>query len=500
MVSMKKKRARATSNNPTTAALTCPATGLPAHILGNIFRLLHEDASAQDANREGSIPDCSDTAEPGDFVNDLRELSIFPNAVSKVCTQWDRITASHPEFWTRVIIHLDQRRPLEFFKAALKRSKRLDISTIAIVRSADDHRIADDDEDYEDPDERANIEALLTHLMNCRPARRVAHSFIVDVLSYESLPFRINKLWSSLDRLILNSRHCDDVLPLPMWSPYSSQKAPFSSALRVLHLVGPIFAELTQADGWQSAFADMDLDSFKVSHLCPMDFGNRAYIVEDLWQDLRNAKSIRHLSLVHIDLPHDIDSFWDYYNEPEVETIELESLYLEDIPRTVLPPLLMYLTKSHRAPFMRFKNCRFHGIGMAQAITVELANIESPDSVSAFLHGMDATHLRIVDCPGFDDESLASLHPWTHFEPDRTAPMPKLESLVIVDCPEFTHRAVKEVLKVRSREYEERNWNTERLQRLVFRGSCPAPTQGQTRWYSSNVAGFDASGICQEEG
>ncbi|KAF6750052.1 hypothetical protein DFP72DRAFT_1072666 [Ephemerocybe angulata] len=218
-------------------------------------------------------------------------------------------------------------------------------------------------------------------------------------------------------------------------------------------------------------------------------------IFDFFWMQLNSAHSISVLTLVDIDIPYDYEALKrDFSVRNKYKSLSYQRINFKDLPKTFLQPLLYHLGESRQIPEITFKNCRFHGLGVAHANAVDIVvrGIDNWDSMASFLQGVNPVHLHIIACPGFDDESILAMYPWILFRPEEGAPLPRLKSLEFVDCKNFTIGVIQKVIMARNRRDNthtpwEQTGEYEDVDGLKLVGSCPEPSVKERQWFRKNL-------------
>ncbi|RXW15732.1 hypothetical protein EST38_g10118 [Candolleomyces aberdarensis] len=479
----------------------CLSSSLPAEILSLIFEMVYVELCVDygDELRWREVED-----------DELAKLSVFPNAISRVCRYWDAVLATFPEFWTRIVVHPDQFYHIELLKAALKRSDPHKIHSLTIVQSVEGQGVKDGQERDKMIEVLKTAEEELFHV----------EALTIKTYTSDSLP-RIPFDWDALGSLRFESFHRGDhaLGPHPSIHDPSDETVDWKN-LCALSLTGPAFVTLSRGASWQKAVSKKSLDSLTISRLRAHDGCEKPFTFHELWASYCAFITVEHLILMDVDVPY-VPGGWEEH-ETSSYRYPLSSTYTFDaIPARVLRAFYHYIEELARGRYnqqsyhftplepdvnrMIFRNCQFFGFQkdsndrMLSCDVVEVADITHSDSLSICFEMVEAQELRISNCPGLDDSSIEAMTLPLRKQEQRPA-LRDMCSLEIVNCSNFSIASLRELVERRKEISEYKNVDREErvrlIMRLVLRGSCPLVSDEDEKWFRENVEDFEIDREC----
>ncbi|RXW15738.1 hypothetical protein EST38_g10120 [Candolleomyces aberdarensis] len=477
----------------------CLSSSLPPEILSSIFEMVYVELCC-DYGYEDEL----EWEEAED--DELAELSVFPNALSRVCRYWDAVLATFPEFWTRIVVHPDQPYHIELLKAALKRSDPHKIHSLTIIQSVEGQGVNDGQE----------RDKMIKVLKVAEEEVFRIKALTIKTYTSDSLP-RIPFDWDALGSLRFESFHRGDhaLGPHPSIHDPSDETVDWKN-LCVLSLTGPAFVTLSRGASWQKAVSSKTLDSLTISRLRARDGGEKPFTFHELWASYRAFFIVGHLTLMDVDVPY-VPGGWEEHETPSCHCYSLSSAYTFDaIPARVLRAFYHDIEELARSrwnkwsrsyssspPYpdvdqMIFRNCQFFGFQKddrtLSSNVVEVADITHSDSLSICFEMVEAQELRIRNCLGLDDSSIEAMTLPLRKQEQRPA-LRDMYGLEIVNCPKFSIASLRELVERRKEISEYNNLDQEErvspIARLVLRGSCPLVSDEDEKWFRENVEDFE---------
>jgi hypothetical protein len=463
-------------------------------ILSSIFKIVHAELCYECGDELLWDPDEAEDDE-------LAKLSVFPNAISRVCRYWDAVLANFPEFWTRIVVHLDQPYCIELLKAALKRSDPHNIHSLTIIRSVEGQEV-------NDGQERDTMIAAMKVVLE--EYFRI-EALTIKTYTSDSLP-RIPFDWDTLRSLRFESLHRGNHAR----GPHPSIRAPPDEKvdwrdLHVLSLTGPAFVTLSRGAKWREAVSKKPLSSLTVSRLRAHDGGEKPFTFHELWASYRAFSSVEDLTLMDVDVPY-VPSGWKEHQAKLDDLYPSVAYTFDTIPARVLRAFYYKIEDIARCTdnssihrdfdlySMTFRNCQFFGFQKDSYRTlslgaVEVADIAHSDSLSLCFEMVEAKELHINNCPGLDDSSIeAMMLPLR--KPNQRPALRDMHTLEITNCPNFSIASLRELVERRNEDlskYPDLDWEevVRGMDRLVLRGSCPLVSDEDEIWFKENVEDFE---------
>ncbi|KAJ2934128.1 hypothetical protein H1R20_g3019, partial [Candolleomyces eurysporus] len=470
----------------------CLSSSLPAEILSSIFEMVYVELCC-DYGDELRWEEAED--------DELAKLSVFPNAISRVCRYWDAVLATFPEFWTRIVVHLDQPYHIELLKAALERSVPRKIHSLTIIQSVEGQGVNDEQE----------RDKMIEALKVAKEELFRIEALTIKTYTSESLP-RILFVWDALRSLRFESLHRGDHVLGPHPSIHDpSDKTVDWEDLHVLSLTGPAFVTLSRGARWRKAVSEKYLTSLTISRLRAHDGGEKPFTFHELWASYCAFTTVGHLTLMDVDVPY-VPRGWEEHKTPQYR-YTLSSAYTFDaIPARVLRAFYYHVEELARSRSyhssatypdvdrITFRNCQFFGFQKdpndrtLSSRVVKVADITHSDSLSICFEMVEAQVLRISDCPGLDDSSIEAMTLPLRKQEQRPA-LRDMHSLKITNCTNFSIASLRELVERRKEinEYEDLDWEerVSNITRLVLRGSCPLVSDEDEKWLRENVEDFE---------
>ena len=202
---------------------------------------------------------------------------------------------------------------------------------------------------------------------------------------------------------------------------------------------------------------------------------------------------IEHLSWINIDVSNDYMADLTHdFNHIHLNT---SSFTFDTVPANILRALYNHLEDypCFEVVLQKFRSCSFYDcLQIPFSDRIEVSRITNPDSLSLFFEIADTNELLIYDCPGLDDASMGILGRF-HFQ--QRTPLPKMWSLEIRDCSNFSVCALKEFIEFRKScllENDDNDWETQanEIICLSLLGSCPPLSEEEKEWFENNVDKF----------
>jgi hypothetical protein len=303
---------------------TSIVTSFPAEVLLIIFKLVYREERRHRFNHDAFWPSKQDNLSP----------SLFPYSVAAVCSYWREIMALVPEFWTRIVILVDQHAtPLPAVECQLAWSRDLPLN-VAVTRRMNTYTAEDNDESVRT---HQIISRLLPHLHRFR-------NLSFEVMLSSSLPSFPNDFKGSAPLLQSIKLECmeDDG-----GAPYShvQNKANTTSTtldtqmehagfqcpdLRQLTIDGRNFYNAGRlGPSWSGMLSG--IQSLIVSHFRPRD--GEALTICDFMIPLNPIQRLLNLTIVDLQIDISESPLASYDDKNNVKLTELETLDVRDLER-----------------------------------------------------------------------------------------------------------------------------------------------------------------------
>ncbi|CCM01443.1 uncharacterized protein FIBRA_03495 [Fibroporia radiculosa] len=357
----------------------------------------------------------------------------FPYSMANVCTTWMNAMFVVSEFWTRIIILIDEKSPapLAAARLALSLAPAQAPLDIHICRKSYHH-------DERDSSEAACVAAVLEVF---KPEIGRWHNLSVDVLHGTSLPFPSHDLTGNAPELLRLLLRSSDGIRGPVRRTLNKDTPLLVPSLRELCVDGYIYHDAyldimgTELLAW--------LRVLQVSRYAPSP-DVPTFSVRDLWESVRGWTELK-MRLVDLAL--------DCADTGYVAFVR--SLTLEQMPTDVIGALLQ---DGVYCQCLRLGRCALPlgGINLAYARTLVLEDIDGAENLrSAFgatsnagSHEMNVTFRR---CPSLDDAFLEMLS----VPRDGRWVCPSMIALAIYDCPNFSDGALRRMIDCRRKAHKE---------------------------------------------
>ena len=221
--------------------------------------------------------------------DDLKSPSVFPYALSAVCKAWFNVMLLVPEFWTRLVILVDdERASISELRSQLSASRNLPFRTHIFNRqtaicqdTAEGFRV------------KAVVDELVPHLHRCE-------RLTFDVMHNSSLPsihHTFSGTYPLLTELSMQCRIYDE--PQGFDDDREERMDPFLfPSLKSITLTGSAFVDANKNPDWAE---EGDVRLFSLSHLSSIENPNLTFT--GLIHFLNKFDRICFLELTHIDLP-----------------------------------------------------------------------------------------------------------------------------------------------------------------------------------------------------
>jgi hypothetical protein len=461
-------------------------------ILSSIFKMVHFEL-CYDSGYELRWQEAED--------DELAKLSVFPNAISRVCRYWDAVLANFPEFWTRIVVHLDQPYCIELLKAALKRSDPHNIHSLTIIRSVEGQEV-------NDGQERDTMIAAMKVVLE--EYFRI-EALTIKTYTSDSLP-RIPFDWDTLRSLRFESLHRGNHAR----GPHPSIRAPPDEKvdwkdLHGLSLTGPAFVTLSRGAKWREAVSKKYLNSLTVSRLRAHDGGEKPFTFDELWASYRAFSSVGELTLMDVDVPY-VPGGWEEHKARSDHLYPSPAYTFDTIPARVLRAFYYKIEDIARCTnhsslhrdfdvySMTFRNCQFFGFqkdsndSTLNLGTVEVADIAHSDSLSLCFEMVEPKTLLITNCSGLDDSSIEAMMLPLRKQEQRPA-LRDMYELEITNCANFSMSSLRELVNRRKESSKDQqvHWkeSASSINRLVLRGSCPLVSDEDEAWFKEHIEDFE---------
>ncbi|KAF6750215.1 hypothetical protein DFP72DRAFT_911370 [Ephemerocybe angulata] len=468
---------------------------IPVEILELIINAAYESHLRKDLDRWEPVS-----------LDSLAHSSTFPTALSRVCTLWDAVLAPHPEYWTRIVVYLNERDHFRRLRLALERSQPNHIS-ITILHSSGSSSLDGDEE-------RVVLERVLSYLWSANHTRARSLSVrATSSASFASLPAEMVQFWPGLRELNFESQRWEttstsdretSLLPPRLVELAGTWKIAIEN-LTDLSLVGHMFVQLSRSSHGTNALRNAPLDSLAITRLRGSDGGKSGGFT---FHELVRACSftrVRKLALVDVDVPFEVDgqfTHWIHHN-PLRRDAEFVFDGVANLTLRAFQQHLRRYTIDGGFRSQTFRNMQtyfgmFRTWGKVCDVEVtEVWGVESSDALACFFGGVDSVELRVIDCPGLTDVSLESIGPVIDMYTLEDTPIPPLDSmtnLVIVDCPNWTVEGLKGLVTRRkaadvSIQVEKGDHIEVPIAEIGYvevRGKCPSVSNEDREWFAEN--------------
>ncbi|KDR69177.1 hypothetical protein GALMADRAFT_923601 [Galerina marginata CBS 339.88] len=391
-----------------------------------------------------SVPESPEWTE-----HDSRSPTLFPFNVGWVCKQWLNILIERPECWKQVVFDVAN-DPALLLNAFLW-SKDLDsLEVVVFTSSSDDGRVYRKVEKH-----RAFTiaQALRPHIHRCK-------SIIFDLTFSTSLPHAnifFCKDLPDLEELTLEC-HIDNVeITRNSWETTVTAPTQFGTKftnLKKLSLTGFLFMYLAlhlESAQWLDRFRFPSSAKFHISRFTFLEKGHYtlqkfAFYILNILRPLPYGDIFfRDLSLSYQYMaPSSVPNPDDF---PRI----FSNFYFQSVSKEFISHL--FSITNLRPASLTFKDCQIPTIKPVKTNYLTLDRIIDGENGSSLLHILEAwtagagRKLKISSCPSFNDYHLGRMRPgdpsgrflahWIHY-------------LYIHDCPNFTARVLREVVKARN--------------------------------------------------
>jgi len=361
--------------------------------------------------------------------DDLKSPSVFPYALSAVCKAWFDVMLLVPEFWTRLVIFVDDGwTSISALRSQLSASRNLPFrahifnSQTAICQDT-----------AEGPRVKSVVDELIPHLHRCE-------RLTFDVMHNSSLPsicHTFSGSYSLLTELSMQCRIYDE--PQGFDNEGEERIEPFFFPnLHSIALTGSAFVDAIKTPAWRDGG---DLSLFSLSHLPSIKNPNLTFT--GLIHILNKFDSISSLELKHIDLPYDpseqVPRGWDL--EVQICSILLEGF--KRAPFKAFNELINGLDLESQT----IRACELSAGCVNETMNFTLEDIHSTEDLLSIIPTLSNRFVSFISCQGLNDSCLELLS-----KPDPRTHLWSLEivrDLTISRCPGISVRALKDLVESR---------------------------------------------------
>ena len=372
--------------------------------------------------------------------NDLKSPSVFPYALSSVCKAWYDVMLLVPEFWTRLVIFVDnQPTAIAELRSQLSASRDLPFRAHIFNRQ---------DAIGQDTAERARVKAVVNELS---PHLHRCEQLTFDVMLNSSLPSIRHTFSGSFPLLTQLSMRCRiHDKPQGLDSQGEESRDPFLfSNLTSISLTGSAFVDANKNPDWGMGG---NLRLFSLSHLS--SFENPNLTLTGLVHILNKFDRISSLELKHIDLPYNPN---EQVPRGSQLRVHFGRILLEGFKRVTFEAFSK-LVGGADCQSQTIRACEMAGdINDTEYLTLE--NIHSTEDLLSVIPTLSNHSLTFNSCSGLNDACLGLLS-----KPDPRTSLwnaQTLTSLNISDCPRISVRALGELVESRKVEATMRGYDTD---------------------------------------
>jgi hypothetical protein len=360
-------------------------------------------------------------------TNDLKSPSVFPYALSSVCKAWFDVMLLVPEFWTRLVIFVDnQPTAIAELRSQLSASRDLPFRAHIFNRQ---------DAICQDTAERARVKAVVNELS---PHLHRCERLTFDVMNNSSLPSIRHTFSGSFPLLTELSMRCrihDE--PEELDSQGEEGRDPF------------LFPNLTSISLTGSAFVDANKNPdrmgrnvrlLSLSHLS--SFENPNLTLTGLVHILNKFDEISSLELKHVDLPYNPNEEVPRGSQLRVHFCRI---LLEGFKRATFGAFSK-LVGGADYDSQTIRACEIAGdINDTEYLTFE--DIHSTEDLLSVIPTLSNHFLTFSSCSGLNDACLELLS-----KPDPRTGLRNAQTLTrlnISGCPRISVGALKELVESR---------------------------------------------------
>ncbi|KDR83224.1 hypothetical protein GALMADRAFT_239069 [Galerina marginata CBS 339.88] len=464
-----------------------------------------------------------------------RSTTFFPNAVASVCTFWEDVLSSTPEFWTTLVFFLDSKPTgTKEVKKYLSWSRELPID-VFMTRRADLCHSPWMAEILETPWVRDNMNCLMPHIHWCRTLH-------VDVTINISLPILPSHIRSSSTCLRTISFMSD--IGLAVWETDEGKHSFFAEPIVDRSERGSAFAfeprlKILSIDGrnLQQAIAEgkswlLELDGLEeltIFHYAPLAMSRETCASEtsfdthkcdecrlDLYATLEGIESFPLLINLKFDAVHFDISPADH-KETTFDLSFVGNLTFEDMAPEIIQEIFRICSLEDEGDLasLTFTHCpRLHQVKLPDiaATSLCLLRLEEDVDLEPILASWHGTELSICGCASLSDALLQLLGtdkaPELNGDDDENdeesddGPIFLCHGMNSLDIhslgpPQYSVAALRKMIEARGCmvDYSDDSWrqNLEfgpAIMRLNVTGQVPELSTDDRAWFRSRILRF----------
>jgi hypothetical protein len=439
----------------------------PVELLVLIFKFVFTHSRV---STDVVFSDDSPSAYPTKWVDnrDLLSPSLFPFALALVCPTWRDILTTIPIFWSRIPIIIDANpTPLHVIQSYLEWSRDVPLD-VTVFRKPGTF-------DEEDPDEKARVTAVMDLLAPHVPRCRMLE---FDVICSSSLPapcYEIHGRAAKLEILKLMCRLDDGGNDAYNRLPQKDFSCP---VLRILAIDARNF--------WHSCMSNIrafwTTNSMEISHFSESESEDSDFhtlYLPAVLQTIMEFGDLRSLTLRNIEF----DLGEEYFG---VLPISARSMTFEDVIDETISAIIRMTSTDFESLTLTRCSLDLLTDDMFNA-QLTLNEIASDEDLTRFLTVWRGERLYVHNCSSFNDTLLTEMAHEDLETFDFGAP--KMEALMISDCPNFSAEKLKEMLDIRIKVYDEYDEVT-LVSQLKVTGSGPPISREVAQWFEANLDVF----------
>ncbi|KAH6903252.1 hypothetical protein BKA70DRAFT_1433764 [Coprinopsis sp. MPI-PUGE-AT-0042] len=447
---------------------------LPVELLDIIFKFVHAEWLMFTLHPE-RYPSQPNALRDRSWTGLMMLFCQFPYTPAAVCRMWRQTMVASPIFWTRPVVFVDGKNPLDSLhtlRAFIHRSGDLPL-ILAVVRK--DYNVTHDLE--EGMSVSLFLEVIFANLERFNDVYFHVHQS-------SSLPsisrFRYHQpAHPNLVRLAMHSDR-DDGANCDISIPRFLAASHWPPALTNLKIDGRNFISMAKEPfTWSIVLSQ--LKSLAVERLDRHDEQLPLQGTLDLISKLPELEVL---------------SFRDITFEPSARLpgttpvpIDITDLILEDLDQDVVKHL--FDQAMFNPTYLLMRNIPIDALPhVPQPVFLELVGIPIDHDIEDFLCFWDGEVLAIRECPGFSD-SILSL-----FAEEISPPYhicPSLREIHIQDCTNFTGQGLRRMAEMRmdlASRRENKNFSLTHISDIYVSGSGPVLEKGDAEWLRMHMKSF----------
>ena len=393
------------------------------------------------------------TDVPHEVIQTVVVAFSFPlHTVSSVCRLWRDVARNLPEYWSRLVIFIDENfTPLSEVQKQIELSGHVPLDIFVAHRDFDTDD-DDDDEDLQEEAERENsrVEAVMKLLAPLIPRCRC---FVFDVKYSSSLPYISQDFRGHAPDLRVLKLQCmidDGRSRLPLAPEIPAEEEFTFPLLTTLALDGCTFMDACSVPSWKNQLNALVIDTLSISNFTASDVDrdededseeddeDEPFDLYALVSNLSHIGFIRNLILDNVNTTWRTGDFDEGCYEIQLNNLTIignQAIeYMQELHLVIFGSTLCYY---HLAD----TPLSWESIPLVHHLRLQRTpNMEDSDFRRAMTRFF-GNRLDLLDCEGLSDEHLLDIA--GHCEP--------LRRLYIKGCPNITVEGLRDMITERNR-------------------------------------------------